>query len=218
MCYNGVMENQEYLNQIAASSAPVKKPDGGGLSDKILSIIKSKYFLIGMIGLVGLIVIMIVASLLTPKKVDTRAEIIKLRLHSDNTIEVMDTYQPEVKSSILRSYSASLKSSLASLSSDLENYLTTKYGKKDTKADKTLVSEANTIKDGLSNELFEAKITGVLDRIYAHKMAYEITKLMNEEAVVNALAKDDTLTAALDQSYNSLEKLYDDFNNFSETK
>jgi hypothetical protein len=47
-------------------------------------------------------------------------------------------------------------------------------------------------------------------------MAYEITVLMNEEMKVYNESRNDALRGIIDESYNSLKKLYDNFNNFSE--
>ena len=73
-------------------------------------------------------------------------------------------------------------------------------------------------KDGLSEELFEAKINGILDRIYAHKMAYEISLITARESQIIKSVNNDVLKEALVKSYDSLGVLYDKFNDFSETK
>ena len=70
-------------------------------------------------------------------------------------------------------------------------------------------------KDGLEASLFEAKITGVLDNIYANKMVYEVSLIMTEEAQLSSKTDNDKLKEVLTTSYNSLNKLYDEFNNFS---
>ena len=84
--------------------------------------------------------------------------------------------------------------------------------------DKKIAEEATTMKDGLESELFEAKINGVLDRIYAHKMAYEISLITTREAQIMKSINNDTLDEILTTSYNSLSTLYEKFNDFSETK
>lgn len=216
VCYNRSMENQDYLNQIAATSAPVKSRKGGG--SKISNIIHSKYFLIGAIGFGVLILIMIIGSLLTPKKVDVESEIVKYKLHVDNTLSLINEYQPSVKSSKLRSYSASFQSVLSRANGDMEEYLKTKYDYKKSKADKDLIDEAQTQKDALNEELFQAKINGVLDRIFAHKMAYEVSRFRNEGESLWKVVKDETFRAILKQFDTSLEQLYSEFNDFSETK
>ena len=101
-------------------------------------------------------------------------------------------------------------------SKKMEEFLTQKYNFKDKDADKKIVEQLTLEKDGLSEELFEAKINGILDRIYAHKMAYEIQLFMAESNQVRKDTKEGVLQSALDTFDSSLENLYDKFNNFSE--
>jgi hypothetical protein len=96
--------------------------------------------------------------------------------------------------------------------------LNEKYDYKEKDANKNLVEEATLSKDGLEADLFEAKINGNLDRIYAHKMAYEISLFMNEETKLINTTKNSDYKEILTKSYNSLDNLYDSFSNFSETK
>lgn len=207
------MQGQEYLNQISASNRPVKE-------NKLKSILTSKYFLIGAGAFVLLIIIVIIGSAMAGNKGGEKNDSIKLYLHLTNTTEVVDTYQKDIKSSTLRGNASSLKSSLSTTSKKLGDYLTEKYQMKDVtkSADKDFVEEATTVKDGLMSELFEAKINGNLDRIFAHKMAYEIDLIASEEQTILKETKNDTLKAILEESYGSLDSLYSGFNDFSETK
>ena len=78
------------------------------------------------------------------------------------------------------------------------------------------MEQATLEKDALHNELFEAKINGIIDRVYAHKMAYEIKTIQNEESRIMKTNKNEDLTGILKESYDSLENLYNSFNDFSE--
>ena len=207
------MENQEYLNQISTKPAAPSKPSG------ISGILNSKIILVAVIGLVAFVILAIVGMLLSSGKGSIKEETIRLQLHIDSVVSMIDTYQPNVKSSDLRSNSASLKSVLTNTSNKISSYLTEKYNIKNNKdADKDLQEEIQTNQDALNAELFEAKITGNLDRVYAHKMAYEISKFITEEKAVLDGARDDVLKEAVIESYTSLENLYGRFNDFSETK
>lgn len=209
------MDGQQYLNQISESNKPVKKSGGkAGIS----TIISSKFFKIGAIAVGLLIVIMIIGSILGGNKSDNKTLCYDLKLHLDNTSAVIQEYQKYVKSSILRSNSSSLDGVLVNTSKDLTNYLVDQYSFKDKDISKKTLEEAELVKEELSNELFEAKINGILDRIYAHKMAYEISLLTAEEAKLLKSSKSDVLTELLNTSYESLTVLYDEFNNFSETR
>ena len=202
------MDRQEYLNQISAKNRPTKKS-----GNKIFS---SKFFWVGVIGVVALILIIIVGSMLGSGKTSTKDKLFSLILRIDNTSEIIKEYQTNVKSSDLRSISASLDGVLSSTSKDLTNYAVEKYNFKDKDVPKKIMEEENTVKDNLYNELFEAKINGILDRIYARKMAYEISIMLAREEQILKASSDDTLKGYLDGSLTSLNILYDKFDNFSE--
>lgn len=204
------MEGQEYLNQISASNRPVKKSSGGILS--------SKFFWVGLIGIIALIIILIIGALLGGNKGGEKNLGYGLKLHIENVSEMISKYQSNVKSSNLRSSSASLSTILSNTNKELTEYLNTKYGVKDKDINQNLVSDAAMAKDALDQELFKAKINGILDRIYAHKMTYEISAIQNEEAKIINTTKSPELKGLLQTSYTSLENLYNNFNDFSETK
>lgn len=205
------MESQDYLNQISVK--PVSNVPKSGL-DKILS---SKLTWIIGGSVILFILIAIIGAVLSSGKGSLESEIIELQLRIDSTIEVISEYQPKVKSSSLRSSSASLSTVFANTSNKLTNYLTDKYNyKQNSKDNKAIAEQIKTEQDGLMNELFEAKITGVLDRTYAQKMAFEISKILTEENNVSKKSKDDELNAILSESYGSLENLYDNLNSFSD--
>lgn len=210
------MDGQEYLNQIAESSQPVAKASkrGGGIS----GILHSKFFIVGVIGVAALILIIILGSALGSNKGDEQTLSAKLKLHLDDTAEVIGEYQQHVKSSALRSDSASLRGVLGNTSNELTAYLEAKYDFKEKNVDKKIQEEAQLAMDGLSDELFEAKINGILDRIYAHKMAYEISLITSEEARLIKESKNESLRDLLNTSFESLNNLYDKFDGFSETK
>lgn len=141
-----------------------------------------------------------------------------LKLHLDGTTSVISEYQELVKSSILRSSSASLSSILSNINRDLTAYITEKYNFEAEKVPENMAQQAVLERDGLTQDLFEAKINGNLDRIYAHKMTYEISLIANEEANLINATNNDKLKEVLKTSYDSLSNLYSDFNDFSETK
>ena len=178
---------------------------------------QSKFFMIGAIGVGLIILVMIIGSFLGGGESD-KSRTFALKLHLDGTEENINTFQPSIKSSFLRSISSSLHSILTDTNSQLTKYVEEKYEYKENKVDKKLLGEAQAMKDELNASLFEAKINGNLDRIYAHKMAYEISLFMSEVADVANKTKDNNLKSALTSSYGSLEKLYDNFNDFSESK
>lgn len=211
------MDNQEYLNQITAKSTPVKPYPGQSKFD-LSSILHSKFFLIGVIGLVSFILLLVVGAILSSNKTDTTSDIVSLKLHVDNTSSIINTYQRNLKSSNLRSNNVSLLGLFSSLSSYLSTYLASNPNTKDSDKNEDLIAQAATAKEALNTELFEAKINGNLDHIFAHKMAFEISTIMNEESIIFKNIKDESFQTVLSESYTSLENLYNNYNDFSGTK
>ena len=202
------MDNQEYLNQITSSVRPTKNFGNGFLSSNVFKII------IGAI--VALILIVVVGNLLGSGKNSLRDRSYALQYRLENTMSVISTYQPKVKSSILRSASASFYGALQNTHTELGTYLAEKYNLKDKNTLNKLKEQADLEKDDLESELFEAKINGFLDRIYAHKMAYEISVISSKASSLLSSAKDDTLKTILDKSIKSLDNIYNNFNDFTE--
>jgi len=140
-----------------------------------------------------------------------------LKLRLDGTSEAITEYQGNIKSSLLRSLSSSLKGVFTNTSSQLSNYLTTTYGYEAGREKDAVKETAEMARDELMNELFEAKINGLLDRVFAHKMALEIYSVMSDEAGIANSSSDEALKSLLSTSYDSLNNLYIQFNDFSET-
>ncbi len=206
------MDKQEYLNRLSADIRP-EKPAG-----KFSRILSSKIFLVCLFGLIGLIFIIIIGSILSGLKGSQKDKIIAFKLHLDNTSEIMEKYQKNIKSSILRSNSASLSSIISDTNNSVSNYLKEKYDFKEKNIPQKITDQATLEKDELESSLAEAKINGMLDRTYANKMAYEISMFTTEENQIYNSIKDEPLKETLGKSINSLNNLYHEFNGFLETK
>lgn len=202
------MDNQSYLNEISATVQPAKKPKA--------SFLKNKFVLVGIIGVVSFSLIAIIGLVLGNGKTGVKEQVYTLELRLSNLIKTIDEYQPSVKSSDLRSNSASLKGILSNTNNGLEKYIADEY--KGKTAEKKLTESEESRAESLNNELFQAKINGILDRIYAHKMAYEISLLMTMEDKLYDASKNETLHSVLDSSYDSMKNLHDKFDQFSEAK
>lgn len=205
------MDGQDYLNQLSAEVRPEKKTR----TNKLFS---SKIFLVGLIGLVALVVIIVIGALISGNRGGEKNLSYVLKLHLSNTAEVVEEYRPSLKSSDLRSSSVSLYGILSTTDSDLTNYLTEVYEFKDKDIKEDIVEEATLERDNLASDLFEAKISGTLDRTFAHKMAHEVSLIMEEEAKLIDTTKNEVLKEVLNKSYDSLGNLYNNFNDFSERK
>ena len=178
----------------------------------------SGIFKLAIGGVIGFILLAIIGGMLGGgDAINTRNLSFKYRL--DNILGVISSYQPVVKSSLLRSDSATLYSVLANTNRDFSDYIVAKDKiKLNDKKFAKIADEAREEGDEIKNDLFEAKINGILDRVYANKMTYIVSLVMSKEADLINKSSDADLKAILATSYNSLENLYDKFNDFSKVK
>ena len=183
-----------------------------------MSFMSSPIFKALAIGIIAFVMIVVLGSILGGNKGDLKNSTIALKLHLDNTSEIVSKYQKSIKSSDLRSSSASVYSVLTNTSREVTDYLTAKYSYKSGSGDKKIIEETTLNKDELDTDLTDAKINGTLDRIFALKMKYEISLLMAEETNIYNTTGDATLKNIMNSSYDSLETLYNKLNDFSETK
>ena len=214
------MDNKEYLRQIAASSTQPKTPVQQAKSGAA-NFFSSIYFKLIAGAAAAFMLIAILGSILGSGGDSLKENSISLKLHLDYVANTIGNYQKLVKSSDLRSSSASLTSIISNTNRDLTNFLAAKYAYKDNDAKKTypkIFEEQQLQFSEREQVLFNAKINGALDRYYAHQMAYEITYITTKEAAIIKAAKDQTLISSLNSSISSLNNLYSKFNDFSEAK
>ncbi len=201
------MDSQSYLNEISSTVRPAKKPRNNLLSNK--------FVLVGAICLIGVILMAIIGNVLSNGRAGIKEQAISLKLRLDSTSGTISSYQTNIKSSDLRSSSTSLNGVISNTNRDLTDYLTEKYKFKS--AEKKVQESENKRKEDLEAELFQAKINGILDRIYAHKISYEITMIQSMESKLYDSVSDENLKSILKTSYDSLTNLQGKFANFSET-
>lgn len=181
-----------------------------------IDLFKNKFVLVGIICVAGVILMAIVGAVLGGGKSGLKEQSISLKIRLDSTSEIISNYQGLVKSSYLRSNSTSLSGILSNTNRDLSNYITEKYKSSD--AEKKVQEDEDAHKANLDSELFEARINGILDRIYAHKIAYEVSLIMSMESKLYDATNDDALKEILNTSYDSLTVIYEKFENYSEAK
>ncbi|MDO4741949.1 MAG: hypothetical protein Q4A79_01055 [Candidatus Saccharibacteria bacterium] len=204
------MDNRDYLNQLVQAT---RKEKGSKFS-----FMQSPIFKVVAIGLIVFMLLAIIGAVIGGSKTSAKDQGIYLNLYVSNTLNTVSKYQKELKSSELRSISASLYSILSNTNRELADYLKTTYDFSEGSESDGVKEEAKLQNDGLEADLFEAKISGTLDRIYAHKMVYEISFITSKELSLYNGSSDETLKEILATSYESLSTLYEKFSGFSETK
>ena len=200
------MDGQDYLNQISASVRPEKKSKMSFMNSTIFKVIAG--------AVVAFIVIVIVGAIISGGKAGARDQAISLKLNIDSTLSVISKFQPSVKSSDLRSSSASLYSVLSNTNRELTSFITEQYDYNAKNDDKKFADDVDLERDGLESALFEAKINGVLDQVYANKMAYVISLISTKETSLYNATSNKELQSLLTTSYSSLKNLYDKFSDF----
>lgn len=201
------MDGQDYLNQISATVRPEKK-------SKLGSIMGSTIFKVIAGAVVAFIIIAIIGSVINGGKSSNKDQAISLKLNIDSTLKVITKYQSKVKSSILRSSSASLYSVLSNTNRDLTSFINENYNYNSKNDDKKFLDDIAAESAELEASLFEAKINGVLDQVYANEMAYIVSLFYNKEVTLLNATKNENLKSLLTTSANSLNNLYDQFNDF----
>ncbi len=203
------MDSEAYLNRISASNRKAK--NSGGIFSSIWIKI--------LIAVTVVVLIIILFSNLAAPTESVKDKLVSLKLHATNLSKTIGTYQPHVKSSILRSSTASLNSILVNTTSSLTNYIADQYKTKDDKSTPANIKKKEEkLTTALEEELFNARINGFLDRTFASKMAYEITVISTREKEILKLTKNDNLKDILNSSLNSLDTLYNSFNNYSDAR
>ena len=160
------------------------------------------------------IVLAVVGVILGNGRAGARDQAISLKLNIDSTLSVISKYQPSVKSSDLRSSSASLYSVLSNTNRDLTSFVTENYDYNAKNDDKKFADNVAAERDALETALFQAKINGILDQVYANKMAYVVSLISAKETSLYNATGNAGLQTILSSSYNSLSNLYDQFNDF----
>lgn len=206
------MDNFAYLNQISksahAKSTPTKK--SGGLLSKF-SIGK-----IALIGIVGFFLLMALGGLLgsinnKPKELSKQ-----IYLRSTNLSSVLTTYNPSVKSSRLRSISVSLITVLNHTSSQLSAYIGgEKYKEEDLLPKKKTAESETALTEELELSLNNAKLNGILDRIYENQLTLQVSLLLSLTSQLLARTKDESLISILSPFYYSLETIHNNLESYT---
>lgn len=189
VCYNKLMNNLEYLNHISQTSRPVARRSAGprpGLIPKIL--------LGGLLGLALIGVIIFIVNLAAPKfdnylrQVYYRTTSLKL---------VLDNYNRSIKSSDLRAIANSLSGTLTGATSSLEAYYN-QIGEKTGKYTNEFLAEEAPAFTELEVTLQNAKLNGILDRIYIVQAQLQVSLLLAVVAQTRDRTHDAYLIQTLD--------------------
>jgi len=190
------MNNLEYLNQISQETRPTSAKKSNSLS----LIIK-----IAVGGIAAFLFIMCVGLVLNAGKSSPTDLTKQLYVRTANLNTTLTTYNKSLKSSQLRAIGTSLNGVLTGASASLSNYLLPEGGEKgDLNPPEKLLTAETTTDEELNTTLNNAKLNGILDRVYANQIQLQVSLLISFIAQLEPRTKDEALLDIITQYQSNL--------------
>lgn len=183
------MNNLEYLNHISQTSRPVARKTAGpkpGLISKIL-----------LGGLAALAVIGLTAFIINLTKPNTEKYVNQLYYRTTSFNSVLEEYNRYLKSTDLRAIANSLSGALSGATSSLDAYYTQHEQKPGNYTEEFLAEESPAFTE-LETTLRNAKLNGLLDRIYVAQAQLQVSLLLTLIAQTYERTDDPYLIQTLD--------------------
>lgn len=201
------MNNLEYLNQISQETRPTSTKKSNPLS----LVIK-----IAIGGIVAFLFIMCVGIVLNAGKSSPTDLAKQLYVRTANLNTTLTTYNKSLKSSQLRAIGTSLNGVLTGASASLSNYLLPEGGEKGdlNPPEKLLVVETATDEE-LNTSLNNAKLNGILDRVYANQIQLQVSLLIAFISQLEPRTKDEALLEIIAQYQSNLYVIEQSLENYS---
>lgn len=203
------MDNYEYLKHISKSNRPdpsVKKSSASmGLIIKIL------------VGGILATILLIGLGLLINGNSTTSSDTVKqLYTRMENVSKLVNDYNKSLKSSQLRAINYSLSGTLTGTIPQLGNYLKESSSNSNSIAPPSnLATTETTLYESTNAKLADAKLNGMLDRIYTAQIHMQISLLMNLTSEVLKRNSSTDLHTILDNFYSNLKVIEETLNNYS---
>lgn len=201
------MNNLEYLNQISQETRPTSAKKSNSLS----LIIK-----IAVGGIAAFLFIMCVGLVLNAGKSSPTDLTKQLYIRTANLNTTLTTYNKSLKSSQLRAIGTSLNGVLTGASASLSNYLLPEGGEKgDLNPPEKLLATETTTDEELNTSLNNAKLNGILDRVYANQIQLQVSLLISFIAQLEPRTKDEALLDIITQYQSNLYVIEQSLENYS---
>lgn len=201
------MNNLEYLNQISQETRPTSAKKSNSLS----LIIK-----IAVGGIAAFLFIMCVGLVLNAGKSSPTDLTKQLYVRTANLNTTLTTYNKSLKSSQLRAIGTSLNGVLTGASASLSNYLLPEGGEKgDLNPPEKLLATETTTDEELNTSLNNAKLNGILDRVYANQIQLQVSLLISFIAQLEPRTKDEALLDIITQYQSNLYVIEQSLENYS---
>lgn len=201
------MNNLEYLNQISQETRPTSTKKSNPLS----LVIK-----IAVGGIVAFLFIMCVSIVLNAGKSSPTDLAKQLYVRTANLNTTLTTYNKSLKSSQLRAIGTSLNGVLTGASASLSNYLLPEGGEKgDLNPPEKLLAVETATDEELNTSLNNAKLNGILDRVYANQIQLQVSLLIAFISQLEPRTKDEALLDIITQYQSNLYVIEQSLENYS---
>lgn len=201
------MNNLEYLNQISQENRPTKAQKSNSMS----LIIK-----IAVGGVVAFLFILVLGMALNAGKSSPTDLTKQLYVRTSNLNTALTTYNKSLKSSQLRAIGTSLSGVLTGATASLTSYLVPEGGDQESlnPPEKLLETETTTITE-LDTALNNAKLNGILDRVYANQIQLQVSLLITFISQLEQRTKDADLIDIIGQYQSNLYVIEQSLQNYS---
>lgn len=210
------MDNMAYLQQIAGVDNSMNSK---AKKDNPLSKLLNVWVFVGLgIFIVLIIVVMMFVSAMN--KVDTKdQDLMKQSWWMSNYLieNTLDEYVDDVKNSDIRNMTASFRSVLKEVMLNDQSLLLSEYGIEvddvDEGTDPIVVAEKEA-NDKLNEELEQARLSGLLDRVFLREIAMQIAYLRSYQSGIAERTENAAISDFSKKADSNLENLYEQFHNF----
>lgn len=216
MWYNMLMDNMAYLQQIAGvNNSMNSKAKGNSPLSKLLNV----WTFVG-IGIFIALIIGLAVLVSALNKVDTKDQDLMTRSYWMAHFLIENTfneYADQVKNSDIRNMTASFKSVLNEIVVNEQAIMLDEFDLKVDdydEDDNPIVAEEHEHNDKLNQTLEDARLNGILDRVFLREIAMQIAYMRSYQSEI---AERTTSEAAKEFSLKAdanLGNLYDQFHNF----
>lgn len=200
------MNNLEYLNQISQENRPVKTKGTTTFTGLILKLI------IG--GIVALALIIALGIIISSTKTKSSDLTKQLFFRTTSLNETIKDFNPSLKSSKLRAIGTSLANTLTSASGQLSTYLGNQNTEDTSPSPSALKTETENI-NALNLTLNNAELNGILDRIYANQIQFQVSILLSLITQTIDHSKNSDLLSILQQYHSSIENVNQSLQEYS---
>ncbi len=202
------MDNLEYLNQISKSTRPAPP-------NKFALILKNpitRFVFLGAIVAVIIVIVINVISAISNRTTNLSREIY---LRSSTLNSIVSENKSLIKSSQLRAISVSLQNVISNSSREFVAYYTSPDGGNSLSPTQDQVNAENANAQQVRLTLQNARLNGILDRIYTNELNLQIRLLMSMISELVARTSDERLKTVGTNYYNNLLPIQSSLESYS---